>query len=309
MSPGKSERLLNLLIALLSTRRYLSREALRSMVEPYREARSDTAFERQFERDKEELRSIGIEIETGSNEVFFDEEEGYRISRASYELPEISFTPEELAALGLAGQVWQDTLAADHTLHAFEALRAGGADPDPTLLPAVQPHVDVHEAEFDVVYDAVVSRRQITFGYHGQQRRLEPWMLLQRRGRWYVLGRDVDKDDDRFFKLTRFTAPPVAQGKAGAFQIPDDVHERARRIEPSDGTRTLVAVRDDAARPLGAEPAEGAAAPAGYSPWWLSARTEDALVQEILSAGADLLVLEPLELRTRVIAALEEATA
>ena len=106
MSARKSERLVNLLIALLSTRRYLTKRELRETVEGYRASKSDAAFERQFERDKEELRNIGVSIETGSNDLFFEDEEGYRINRAEFELPPLTFTPEELSALGLAGQVW-----------------------------------------------------------------------------------------------------------------------------------------------------------------------------------------------------------
>ena len=65
MSARKSERLINLLIALLSTRRFLTKRELRGIVEDYRDS-GDVAFERQFERDKEELRALGVRIETGS---------------------------------------------------------------------------------------------------------------------------------------------------------------------------------------------------------------------------------------------------
>ncbi|QXT63907.1 helix-turn-helix transcriptional regulator [Tessaracoccus palaemonis] len=309
MSARKSERLVNLLIALLSTRRYLTRAELRSMVEAYRDS-TDQAFERQFERDKQELRGLGIEIETGSNEVFFeDEEHGYRINRATFELPEISFTPEELAALALAGQVWQDTLAADHTARAFEALRAGGADPDPSLVPSVRPHLDVRERDFEVVYGAALDRREVTFGYGGRDRRLQPWMLLQRRGRWYVFGYDLDKEADRFFKLARFTSPAVAVGKAGAFDVPTDAREQSARLTPVDAAAALVAVRDGAAAPPGAEPADGAAAPEGYSAWRMRGIDGRALVGEILAAAPDVLVLDPPDLRDQVIVALTRAAA
>ena len=45
MSSRKSERLVNLLIALLSTRRYLTRDELRTAIEGYHGS-SDSAFER-----------------------------------------------------------------------------------------------------------------------------------------------------------------------------------------------------------------------------------------------------------------------
>ncbi|NHB85853.1 WYL domain-containing protein [Tessaracoccus sp. HDW20] len=162
---------------------------MRHIVEGYRDS-SEAAFERQFERDKEELRGLGIDVQTGSNDILFDDEEGYRINRVSFELPEIAFTAAELSALALAGQVWQDSVAADHTAQAFEALSAGGAAPDPALVPTVRPHLSVVEPDFDVLYDAVLRRVEVEFGYGGRPRRVQPWRMLQRRGRWYVFGFD-----------------------------------------------------------------------------------------------------------------------
>ncbi|WP_345582852.1 helix-turn-helix transcriptional regulator [Tessaracoccus lubricantis] len=302
MSARKSERLVNLLIALLSTRRYLTKQELREIVEGYRLSASDTAFERQFERDKDELRNIGVLIETGSNDPFFDDEEGYRINRAEFELPPLDFSPEELSALGLAGQVWQDTVAADHTAQAFEALRAGGAAPDPTLVPRVRPLLAVATPDFDTIYAAILSRTEITFGYGGEARRLQPWRMLQRRGHWYVFGFDPAREGDRFFKLARFTAPAATVGKAGAFTIPDDVAERAQRLAPADASTAVVAVRDGAPHDFPQpEPVAHDAVPEGYSAFRISLSTDDAIVGEVAAAGPDMVLLDPPELRAAVI--------
>ena len=92
MTARKSERLLNLLITLLVSRTYVTKERLRAIVEPYREA-GDEAFEKMFERDKEELRSLGIPIEVGFVDRAFEDEPGYRVERSAFELPEIDLTP------------------------------------------------------------------------------------------------------------------------------------------------------------------------------------------------------------------------
>lgn len=302
MSARKSERLVNLLIALLSTRRYLTKHELREAVEGYRLSKSEAAFERQFERDKEELRSIGVQIETGSNDRFFDDEEGYRINRSEFELPPLTFTPEELSALGLAGQVWQDTVAADHTAQAFDALRAGGAAPDPTLVPAVRPLLSVAEPDFDTIYDAILRRVEIRFGYAGKPRRLHPWQVLQRRGRWYVFGFDPDRDDDRFFKLARFTAPAQQHGRPQAYTVPPDAGERAKRLAPSDASSAVVAVRDGVAHDFpnpGDAPQDGV--PEGFTAYRVSLATDDAIVGEVAAAGPDMVLLSPPELRSAVI--------
>lgn len=310
MSARKSERLVNLLIALLSTRRYLTKQELRETVEGYRSSKSDAAFERQFERDKEDLRKIGVVIETGSNDLFFEDEEGYRINRAEFELPPLSFTPEELSALGLAGQVWQDTVAADHTAQAFEALRAGGAAPDLSLVPSVRPRLAVAEPNFDVIYDAIFTRTEIRFGYARRTRRLQPWQVLQRRGHWYVFGYDPDREDDRFFKLARFTAPAEQVGRAGAYTVPADAGQRAKRLGPADASAAVVAIRDgfahDFPRP---EPVAWEGLPAGFTAHRVSLATDHAIIGEVAAAGPDMILLDPPELRAEVIERLKAVSA
>ena len=81
MSGHKTERLLNLVICLLSTRQFLSKEQIRLAVPQYEECRTVEAFDRMFERDKDELRDLGVPLETGSNSAWFEDEVGYRIDR------------------------------------------------------------------------------------------------------------------------------------------------------------------------------------------------------------------------------------
>lgn len=303
MSARKSERLVNLLIALLSTRRYLTKRELRETIEAYRGS-NDTAFERQFERDKEELRAIGIRIETGSNETYFDDEEGYRVNRADFELPEISFTPAELSALALAAEVWQDSVAADHTARAFEALSAGGAAPDPALLPTTaRPQLNITEPDFDIVYDAVVRRVEVRFGYAGEPRRLQPWRMLQRRGRWYAFGFDPDRGADRFFKLSRFTSPAALVGRAGAFEVPREALERSLRLEPVNDATATLALRDGVAHNFGTTgPGDWQGPlPEGFSAHVVAMATAEAIIGEVAAAGTDAIVLDPPELRRRMV--------
>src|SRR6201999_3475785 len=93
-----------IVVLLLSSRRYLTAEQIRAAVSGY--PPEQDAFKRMFERDKEELRDLGIPLETGKASSF-DDDLGYRISRQDYELPEIHLEPDEAAVLGLASRVWQ----------------------------------------------------------------------------------------------------------------------------------------------------------------------------------------------------------
>ena len=79
MVAAKTERLLNLVICLLYTRRPLTRAQIRTSVAAYAATTSDEAFERMFERDKEELRELGIPLVTEQIDTLFEDEPGYRI--------------------------------------------------------------------------------------------------------------------------------------------------------------------------------------------------------------------------------------
>ena len=94
MTARKSERLLNLLITLLVSRTYVSKARIREVIEDYRTA-GDDAFEKMFERDKDELRSLGVPIEVGHLDRAFEDEPGYRIERSAFELPQIDLVVGE----------------------------------------------------------------------------------------------------------------------------------------------------------------------------------------------------------------------
>src|SRR5690625_6398125 len=101
MSRKKTERQLNLVICLLSTRRHLTAQEIRETVHGYTEVETESAFKRMFERDKRELRDSGIPIEIGTGDAISGED-GYRVRRGEYELAGISLMPDEALVLGLA---------------------------------------------------------------------------------------------------------------------------------------------------------------------------------------------------------------
>jgi hypothetical protein len=109
MSISKSERILNLFFVLLNTNRPLSRSELKQKVSGYGESESETAFERMFERDKDELRTIGIRIQTLPIDPLFDDELGYKIDPSVFLTKQTSWTDEERYILNLASALWHDT--------------------------------------------------------------------------------------------------------------------------------------------------------------------------------------------------------
>ncbi len=308
VSKAKSERLVNLLIMMLSARGYVTKRQIRSTIEGYRH-QSDGAFERMFERDKEDLRAAGVPIATGSNEPDLDVEDGYRIDRTDFELPPVAFTPEELAVLGAASSVWQDSVAAQQTADALETLRAAGADPDPERLLTLRPRIPA-EPGFDAAREALLARREIAFDYKGKARRVQPWRLSQRRGRWYLLGHDLDRDAPRNFKLSRVTSDVAALGPAAAYEVPpvDTLAELVRFDGDKDGATAVVALRDGMGGDVRrvAVPAEwDGPLPEGFSAWRLQSPRPDILAADICALGPDAICLAPPGLRSTVIRQLQ----
>lgn len=258
MTASKSERLLNLLILLLVSRNYATKDQIRNAVEDYQSS-STEAFDKMFERDKEDLRALGIPIEVGFVDAFFEDEHGYRIKRDAFELPDIDLAPDEAAVVGLAARVWQHAGLASATSDALIKLKAAGLPVDREALDLVQPRLMAEEPSFDRMWEATVSRRPVTFAHRrsggGQatERHLQPWGVVSAQGRWYVVGHDTDRGEPRLFRLSRVTGDVSFSGPAGSYEVPadTDVRQLTRSLKPPEPSRTAsLLVRKGAAHQL-----------------------------------------------------------
>ena len=225
MPTSRAERLVNLVICLLSSRQYLPAERIRRIVPGYAEAASDEAFSRMFERDKAELRDLGVPLETGRTPGF-DAGEGYRIARRDYELPDIDLEPDEAAAVALAARLWDSPQLAGAAHGAVLKLRAAGVEVDPEPSMVVEPRVRATEPALIPLISAVQEGQAVTFVHRRHPavlpapRTLEPWGVVSWRGRWYVVGHDRDRSATRCFRVSRIVGPVRALGPAGTVQRP-----------------------------------------------------------------------------------------
>lgn len=194
----KSERLVNLTIALLHTRRHLTKSEIFDRVYGY--DGSDEAKERMFERDKDELRSIGIAIDVAQLDPYFSDESGYRIHPENYSISLEGLDKEDIALLSVAVSSFESS---DPHLHL--RMNALASDSDSFYQTPQLPH---HASEIEFLVDAIDKKVTLMFSYLNEegvveQRELEPYSLVSRTGFWYLSGRDVIKNSYRTFRLDR----------------------------------------------------------------------------------------------------------
>ena len=325
MSKRKTERLLGLVVCLLSTRRYLTADQIRNAVPGYPEA--DDLFKRMFERDKEDLRDLGVPLETGVNHPF-DDDPGYRIRQQAYELPELRLEADEAAVRGLAARVWRRAELAGAAAGALLKLRAAGIDAaglDATgehhLAQGIEPRLVTPEPAFGPLWEAVRDRRPVTFSYRAagrsqpQQRELEPWGVVNRHGRWYVAGLDRGRAATRVFRLSRIAGPVKFCGPSGSVTVPAgaDVRELVRDWDsaPAPEHTAVLRVRSGAGVGL-RQHAVSVEADNEHQGWDLvTTRFADVgwFAGYAASFGPDVVVLDPPDLRDAVIRRLKGVLA
>jgi predicted DNA-binding transcriptional regulator YafY len=319
MAARRTERLLNLVICLLHTRSYLTADRIREMVAGYDEAPSDEAFKRMFERDKEDLRDLGIPLETGSNSAW-DDEAGSRIARRDYALPDITLEPGEAAAVGLAARMWSSASMSAPATRALRKLEAAGVEVAP-LPEGLQPRVESSGEAFAALAEAVHDGQPVTFDYRtaagGQPstRTVEPWGVVWWHGRWYLVGHDRDREATRVFRLSRVEGELSRVGQPGTVKRPVGVDLTAL-VAAYDASApssvALVRVREGRCLGLRRLALNTSAGPSGWDVVELAYPDAQRLADQVLPYGADAVVVEPPEVVDTVVRrlrAVAEATS
>lgn len=310
---------MNLVIALLSTNTFITAERIRETVYGYPENASDEAFSRMFERDKNELRDLGVPLETGRVSQS-DPTEGYRINRDAYALPAVELTADEAAAVAVATQLWESPELITATQGALLKLRAAGVDIDAVdaavaitstgALPGLRGSEDV----LGILWSAINSGQAVQFPHRPSRsepyttRTVEPWGVLTTKGRWYLVGHDRDRNAPRTFRLSRIGAEVIPIGPPGAVKPPEGVNlreivDRAVGEWPSSGQARVWVAEGRAtalrrrATVIGPRELDGRAG----EEISVDIGMLDRLAREVASYGPDAVVLEPEALRDDVL--------
>ena len=219
----KIERLINLTIALLATQRYLTKSEIFRTVDGY-EGSAETK-ERMFERDKDDLRTLGIAIDVGSFDPIFNDEAGYRIRSENYQLDLGEITPTEISLLSLAADAWQGAAFADAAQSAILKLSSIGVPADPIDIPGLSPKLSNSSVDLETVTAAIASSDFLIFDYLAtnlelQERTIIPFALSNRTGFWYVSGVDQEIQEVRTFRLDRVQGEIKHRKNKDPFEFP-----------------------------------------------------------------------------------------
>ncbi|UWF76597.1 MULTISPECIES: helix-turn-helix transcriptional regulator [Microbacterium] len=313
------ERQTNLVVALMATEIGLTKQQILDNVSGYRQ-RADAgakpeALEKMFERDKDDLRALGVPIETIGDPSDPNDlrEARYRIPQAEYDLPaDIEFTPAELAVLRLAGSVWSTESVSADAQAGVRKIRALGIDGDEPII-GFAPRITARDAAFAPLQEGIERSRVVVFDYlkpgeHAPRtRRVRPLALVDYEARWHVYGIDVDAEDERTFLLSRIVGDVKVTRQGFDPALRDGAGERAlaglKAVAEAQRALLEVTPGTEAALRLGrrAEPA-----PQGIRVPYVDLHI---FADELASYGPEVRVVEPEQLRDAVVARLRAIVA
>ena len=294
----KSERLVNLTIALLATTRWLTKSEIYRSIDGY--SGDLDAKERMFERDKEELRNLGIEIEVGSFDPLFEDEVGYRILPEQYKIQISNLSEIQFSLISLATQIWRDAVLSSQANSALLKLKSLGIESDAEDLALNLQRLDVSDENLLHIIDSISSRKVISFGYFNrdsfsEERAIEPLGVGTKNGFWYVAGRDLDKKEIRLFRLDRFSTEVKQQGRAGSFDPPIEFSMSTLLQSQARDNLCRIKVRTDKAHAL-RKFSSFISSEEDWDLLELSYATQTQLIRDVLWHRDDVEIVEPLEL-------------
>ncbi len=255
----KLERQLNLVSYLLSARAPVPFSDMRDQVVGYDDDASPDAIEKRFDRDKQDLRAIGVIIEYKAEDP--SGKAGYVIDKQGYFLPELTLDPEDamlLAVLQRAHGVVDDPVGRN-LKSALAKLTIDSQLPEPLRESVTEQHLlslerdaDTQRTHLEPLGEAVAHRKRVVFRYSAaatgktEKRAVKPYGLGLADGNWYLVGLDEDRLAIRNYRLDRIqgrVTPVVRRGK-GEYEVPADfdisAHIGVEEFQIDEGSAPVV---------------------------------------------------------------------
>jgi proteasome accessory factor B len=306
------ERLFSLVLALLATENGLTKNEILSTVQGYRQkysmAGDNANLERQFERDKDDIRELGVPLETieSPGQAGNNQNLRYRIPRGAYDLPsDIRFSPEETTLLNLAAMVWREGSISGESRRAILKLRSLGVSADEPVI-GYAPRVRVREAAFEPLTTALGKNAVVRFAYlkpgeaEARVREVEPLALVQHQGRWHLFAQEAGTDITKTFLLRRIVSQITTTGKTFTPPAGNQSERSLKELEERWNSHTAI---------VEVEPGSDAATrlqkrrgTVETEPGRLELHYSDAniLADELAGYGPEVLVNSPAQLREAV---------
>jgi proteasome accessory factor B len=262
-----------------------------------------------FERDKDDLRSLGIEIEVGSFDPLFNDEAGYRIKQEKYQFELSDITPTEVSLLSLAAQAWQEASFGDVAQKALLKLRSIGVPSDELTIPGAVHKLDDGGQDLALISKAIAQHQVLNFTYVDSQlqhhlRSIVPIALSARRGYWYLSGVDQDLEEIRTFRIDRIKGEISAIKGEIDFEAPVDFDLDKSFSETTSREFALIDVRKGKCSALRAL-ASSSKSLGEWDQVKIPIFNAETLCSIIMWHGEDALVQEPDFLRNLIVEKLE----
>lgn len=303
----RTERLMCLVFILKARgRRGITRAELRSAIEDYAQCPTDAAFERMLERDKRDLRDTGIAIDVVQRDAWHEDEHAYVLSQeALAALP--NFTADELRVLGLAAEAWERSTWQAAASGALRKVEVFGTDFITDARARISLRSDEH---LQPLRQAARDRRAVTFDYRrpgeldASRRRVEPWGLLHRDGGWYCIGHDLDRAAVRVFRTSRISGE-VTDLQAAAVSVdpawPTFLETYFANLVPMSAELLIAPEHGWSWRAAGTVVNQRTFNGLEYDVVRLPITERDGLIGALAAAAPHVLVVEPADLRMRVV--------
>jgi proteasome accessory factor B len=291
----------------LATKRFITKSEIFKTIEGYEG--SSESKERMFERDKDDLRSLGIEIEVGSFDPLFNDEAGYRIKQERYQLDLGDITALEISLLSLAAKAWQGASLDDAAQRALVKLNSLGIAVDEASLPDSIAFLSDEGLDIPKITRAIAEHQILEFTYRNydllvEKRSVVPIGLSTRSGYWYLAGVDQSVEEVRTFRFDRVIGTFTAKRGPKKFETPENFDSQSL-FETEKSIDAVIDVRLGKGTSLRAL----ASSTKSIGEWdqiqipILDLRTLSSL---ILWHGDDVYVHSPKELREIIISSLKE---
>lgn len=303
MSSQKTERLINLTLALLATKRHLSKAEIFEKIPGY-EGTQETK-ERMFERDKEELRNSGIQIEVSSSDPLFNDELGYLIDANSMQFGSNEFTKEELLLLTMAANLWHESTVEMDSRSALLKIQSlsGPVDTDTTNTPRIRFNEDAELLM--TAFAAIENCQTLNFHYSGKDRTVSPFGLITNNGFWYLIADELSII--KAFKMVRIEGILQLGGEKNAFTRPKNLSIAKIFDEKFNSTsqHAILRIRKGTALAL-RDKYETKILKGEWDELIIPFKNDDELMELILWYGTDVYLVEPKNLQQKLINNLNE---